>query len=217
MHLIDYFQAGGDLMWPLLLCSIVSVAVVLERTWRLRRAALIQRDIVDRVQDYIERGKVAGAISEYRESKVLLGRILSHGLEQYESTRTDIETSLFEAGNRGLQVLHNNLSILNLIAKVAPLLGLLGTVIGMILGFEVLEQDGVSKAKLAGAIRVALITTAAGLFVAIPTVVAAAYFRSRIRGLQAEFEEIFIDIINSVKKAGSPKMDEPGTVEDRPR
>lgn len=209
-QLVWYFNEGGILMWPLLLCSIVAVAVVLERMWRLRRGALLDERIVTDVQQSIARGQLDAAAQRYRASNVLLGRILAHGLEQYESTRTDIETSLVEAGNRGLLVLHHNLSILSLIAKVAPLLGLLGTVLGMIMGFEVLEQAGVNKANLAHAIRVALITTAAGLFIAIPTVVAAAYFRARIRALTGEFEDAFVAVINSVKQAGAPKLAEPG-------
>ncbi len=216
-QLIWYFNEGGLLMWPLLACSLLSVAVMLERTCRLWWARLLDQRIVNDVKTLVERGQLDLAVQRYRDSPILLGRILSRGLEQYESTRTDIETSLFEAGSRDLRVLHSNLAILNVIAKVAPLLGLLGTVLGMIMGFEVLEQAGVNKANLAHAIRVALITTAAGLFIAIPTVVAAASFRSRIRTLQDQFEEAFIDVITSVKQAGSPKLAEPKDREASPR
>jgi biopolymer transport protein ExbB len=209
-QIVWYFNEGGILMWPLLLCSLVSVAVVLERAWRLRRARLIDPAVVDDVLTHIERGKLSDAVLKHRDSPALVGRVLSKGLEEYESTDRDIETSLFEAGSRGLQVLHQNLSVLALVAKVAPLLGLLGTVLGMIMGFEELERAGVRKENLAHAIRVALITTAAGLFIAIPTVVAGAYFRSRIRAIQAEFEEIFIDTINAVKRAHSPKLNGEG-------
>jgi len=200
-QLIWYFNEGGPLMWPLLLCSVVSVAVLLERAWRLRRSALLDPAIADDVRELVERGQPDAAVRKYRASPVLVGRILARGLEQYQTTRTDIETALFEVGSRDLQILHKNLALLNLVAKVAPLLGLLGTVLGMILGFEALEQAAVNKANLAHAIRVALITTAAGLFIAIPTVVGAAYFRGRIRALQAEFEDVFHDVVASVKRA----------------
>lgn len=200
-QLIWYFNEGGPLMWPLLLCSVVSVAVMLERGWRLRRAALLDPAIADDVRELVERGQPDAAVRKYRASPVLVGRILARGLEQHQSNRIAIETALFEVGNHDLQLLHKNLALLNLVAKVAPLLGLLGTVLGMILGFEALEQAAVNKANLAHAIRVALITTAAGLFIAIPTVVGAAYFRGRIRALQAEFEDVFRDVISSVKRA----------------
>lgn len=205
-EILFYFREGGILMWPLLFCSILAVAVILERAVRLRRSRLIDPLVVTDIQHHIRAGKLSEAIAKHRSNPSLIGQILCKGLEEYESTPASIETSLFEAGNRGLLVLHNNLAILNLVAKVAPLLGLLGTVLGMIMGFEVLEKAGVRKENLAHAIRVALITTAAGLFVAIPTVIAAAYFRSRIRRLQSEFEDIFIDVVDTVKKAQSPKL-----------
>lgn len=196
-----WFEEGGILMWPLLLCSLVSVAVIIERVVRLRRSAVIDPAVVEDIQANIEKGQLDQAISRHAHNPVLVARILTRGLEEYRSTSADIETSLTEAGERGLQILYNNLAVLNLIAKVAPLLGLLGTVLGMIMGFEVLEAKGVGKEELAHAIRIALITTAAGLFIAIPTVVGAAWVRSQIRRLLAEFEEIFIDVIKSVKSS----------------
>jgi biopolymer transport protein ExbB len=210
-QLVYYFNEGGLLMWPLLVCSIVAVAVIIERAVRLRRSRLIDPAVVERIQTQIEEGQLDKAIAENRNSPSLVGQILSRGLEEYTSTSADIETSLTEAGERGLQVLHNNMAVLNVVAKVAPLLGLLGTVQGMIMGFEHLELKGVGKEDLAHAIRVALITTFAGLSIAIPTVVAAAYFRSRIRRLLAEFEEIFIDVIKTVKSARPPRTPEPKT------
>ena len=101
--------------------------------------------------------------------------------------------------DRNPQVLWNNLSVLGTIARVAPLLGLLGTVFGMIGAFEVLSEAVVGKEQMAAEIRVALITTATGLIIAIPTLIAEAYFRSRIRRIIAHFEEIFIDVIKSAK------------------
>lgn len=215
-QIVYYFSEGGVLMWPLLLCSLVVVAVVLERAFRLRRSRLIDPAIVEEVQGAVEKGRVGEAIARHRDSPVLVGRILSKGLEEYEATSADIETSLFEAGNRGLQVLNNNLGLLSLVARVAPLIGLLGTVLGMIMGFEVLEKAGVRKESLAHAIRVALITTATGLAIAIPTIIALAYFRSRIRALQAEFEEILIDVISTVKQAGTPRLSGGGPRETGP-
>lgn len=202
-QLLYYFREGGLLMWPLLACSIISIAVMIERAVRLRRRALIDPAIVEDVQRQIEKGQIDDAINRYQNSRSLVGHILSKGLEEYTSTSADIEISLTEAGERGLQVLNNNLAVLSLVAKISPLLGLLGTVLGMIMGFEELERAGVGKENLAHAIRVALITTAAGLIIAIPTVVALTYFRSKIRRLTAEFEEIFIDVIKSVKASRS--------------
>lgn len=204
-RLIEFFNQGGFLMWPLLFCSLVGVAVIIERAVRLRRSLLIDPAVVEDIQDHIEQGKIEQAINRHRNSPSLVGRILVKGLEEYVNTSADIETSMSEAAARGLPVLQNNLAILNVVAKVAPLLGLLGTVQGMIMGFENLERQGVAKEALAKAISVALITTFAGLSIAIPTVVATAYFRARIRRLQSEFEEIIIAVIKSVKSAGNIK------------
>ncbi|MBM3997624.1 MAG: MotA/TolQ/ExbB proton channel family protein [Planctomycetes bacterium] len=206
-QVLYYFREGGLLMWPLLLCSLVAVAVIIERAVRLQHGALIDTASVDDIQVHIERGQIDQAIDRHRHNPILVGRILSRGLEEYRQTSANIETALMEAGERGLQVLNNNLAVLNLIARIAPLLGLLGTVQGMIMGFEELELAGVGKENLAHAIRIALITTAFGLVIAIPTVVASTYFRSQIRRLQAEFEEIFIDVIKSVNAANARKVE----------
>jgi biopolymer transport protein ExbB len=201
-QLVYYFREGGFLMYPLLACSLTAVAVILERAMRLRRSVLIDPGTIEDIQTQIEQGHLETAVTRHHNSPFLVGRILSKGLKGYAADSEDIETSLVEAGERGLQVLQKNLGMLSLIARVAPLLGLLGTVLGMIIGFEELERAGVGKENLAHAIRVALITTAAGLMVAIPVVIASAYFRSRIRVLTAEFEEVLLDVARSVKRAG---------------
>ena len=213
---IQLFQDGGPLMWILLACSLIAVAVIVERAVRLRRRTLIDTKVVEDIQTHVEQGKIDMAIARHHGSPSLIGRILSKGLDEYTNTSADIETSLVEAGERGLQVLNNNLSVLGLIARVAPLLGLLGTVIGMIAGFGTLEIAGVGKEELAKAIRMALITTASGLAIAIPTIIASTYFRSRIRRITAEFEEIFIDLIKTVKAANGDDGGSESTSEEQP-
>ncbi len=213
---IQLFQDGGPLRWILLACSLIAVAVIVERAVRLRRGTLIDTKVVEDIQTHVEQGKIDMAIARHHGSPSLVGRILSKGLDEYTNTSADIETSLVEAGERGLQVLNNNLSVLGLIARVAPLLGLLGTVIGMIAGFGTLEIAGVGKEELAKAIRMALITTASGLAIAIPTIIASTYFRSRIRRITAEFEEIFIDLIKTVKAANGDDGSSESASEEQP-
>jgi biopolymer transport protein ExbB len=198
-QLVYYFQEGGLFMWPLLLCSLVALALVIERAVRLRRSALIDPAVVDDIQSHVEQGNLEMAASRHHSSPVLVGRILSKGLEDHAKNGTDIDTALLEAADRRLHVLHANLSVLNMIAKIAPLIGLIGTVQGMIMGFEELEHGNIDKGALAHAIRIALITTFAGLFIAIPTLVAISFFRSKIRRLQAEFEEVLTDVAKSVR------------------
>ncbi|MDA1017940.1 MAG: MotA/TolQ/ExbB proton channel family protein [Planctomycetota bacterium] len=200
---IQLFHDGGPLMWPLLICSLVALAVIIERGARLRRGALIDARVVEDIQAHIEQGKAEMAVARHHSSPSLVGRILSKALDEYLNTSADIETSLVESGERGLQALNNNLSVLNVVTRVAPLLGLLGTVLGMIAGFSALELAGVGKEVLAKSIRMALITTATGLAIAIPAIIASTYFRSRVRRLTAEFEEVFIDVIKTVKAANA--------------
>jgi biopolymer transport protein ExbB len=202
-----YFKAGGILIWPLLACSLLALAVVIERAIRLRRSAIVDASAIEDIQKLLETGELKRAIEKHQAGPTLLERIICRALadETWQINEGDFEKNLLVGARRGLAVLTNNLNVLAVIAKVAPLIGLLGTVFGMIAGFEALEKAGVGKAQLAGAIRIALITTAAGLLVAIPSVIALAFFRSRLRRYQAEFEEIFEAVARSAQ-AGSGKI-----------
>lgn len=203
--LIRYFNDGGALMWPILLCSILSWAIVVERMVRLSRTRLIDDDLVHKVRDALGRGDLAGAEEAARAKPVLVGLVLHKGLDEFRYTEADIETSLQGAAERQLQVLWNNMGALNTIARVATMLGLLGTVVGMVLGFEELTKAGVAKEKLASAIGVALITTVGGLVVAIPAITCESYLKSRIRGLMTEFEEILLETVKAARIGGVTK------------
>lgn len=196
-----YFQEGGLLMYPLALISILSLAVIVERAIRLRRSRLIELPLVEAVQGHVEKGRFEEAAAASAGKKILVARVLHAAIKEFTSTEADMETALQESGQRELQVLWNNLAVLSTIARVAPLMGLLGTVFGMIGAFEVLSEASAGKEEMAHHIRIALITTATGLIIAIPTVIADAYFRSAIRKILALFEEIFIDFAKSAKMA----------------
>ena len=188
-------------MYPLAAISILSLAVIVERALRLRKSRLLDIPLVESVQSCIERGDFQEAQAVCKGNQSLVSKVLGAAVKEQVTTKADMETALKESGQRELQVLGNNLAILSTIARVAPLIGLLGTVIGMIGAFEVLSIEGVGKEEMAKNIRIALITTATGLIIAIPTVVADAFFRSRIRKIVALFEDIFIDVVKSAKIA----------------
>jgi len=194
-----YFEQGGILMYPLALVSILALAVIVERAIRLRWNKLFDPMLIEAVQKHIESKNYGEAEKSCAENKSLAARVLGSAVKEVTNTETNMETALEESGQRELQVLNNNLSVLSTVSRVAPLMGLLGTVFGMIGAFDVLSEQGVGKEQMAYNIRVALITTATGLIIAIPTVIADAYFRSRIRKIVAHFEEIFIDIVKSSK------------------
>lgn len=197
--LFGYFKQGGFIMYPLALVSILSMAVTIERFIRLGFSRVFGGALIERVQEALEAGKIGQAIEFSKNSDTIDGKVFSSALTEYANTSVDVETAIQECGQRELVVLWNNLDILKTIYRIAPLMGLLGTVTGMIGAFEVLSNAGAGKEQMAEQIRIALITTAAGLIVAIPTVVADAYFRARIRRILAKFEMIFLDIIKSVR------------------
>ena len=196
-----YFTEGGLLMYPLAVLSIISLAVIVERALRLRKSKLLDVPLVESVQTSIEKGNFQKAQTICEGNQSLVAKVLGAAVKEKITTKADMETALAESGQRELQVLGNNLAILSTIARVAPLIGLLGTVIGMIGAFEVLSEAGVGKEEMAKQIRIALITTATGLIIAIPTVIGDAFFRGRIRKIVALFEDIFIDVVKSAKMA----------------
>lgn len=208
-----YFEAGGILMWPLLGCSLLALGVVIERLIRARRGAVIDPVAIEDIQKLLEAGEVAHALEKHKSGPTALVRVICRALAD-DPRPDEFEKTLLHAAQRELLLLTNNLGLLAVIAKVAPLLGLLGTVFGMIAGFEALEKAGAGKAQLAVAVRVALITTAAGLSIAIPTVIALAFFRARVRRCQAECEEILDAVARSWRDGlGARKKKEPEPLE----
>ncbi len=198
--LINYFINGGPLMWPILLCSVISWAIIVERAIRLSRRRLIDEDLVHAVRASLGKGDLDGAQATAKKNPVLVAAIIHKGIEEYRYTEADMETSLQGAAERELQYLWNNMGALNTIARVATLMGLLGTVVGMVIGFEELSgAEGVSKEKLAAAIGVALTTTVGGLCVAIPAIIGESALKAKIRHLMIDFEEILIEVIKASK------------------
>ncbi|MCE9616429.1 MAG: MotA/TolQ/ExbB proton channel family protein [Lentisphaerae bacterium] len=200
MHaLLHYFHAGGPLMWPILGLSILSWAIIIERALGLRRGRLINLAVMEPVRQKLAAGDVAGALATVQPGASVLDVILADGLDEHLHARADIDSALQGAAERRLHPLWDNMLSLNTIARVATMLGLFGTVVGMVQGFEQLSQAGVAKEKLAEAIGIALITTVGGLMVAIPAVIAESAFRSRIRDLMLEFEEILVTVVRSAR------------------
>lgn len=215
--LISYFISGGNIMWVLLLCSILSWAIVIERAIRLSRRRLIDDGVVHEVRAALGRGDLKGAEEAAKASPVLVGLVLHKGIDEYRYTEADIETAFQGAAERQLQVLWNNMGALNTIARVATMLGLLGTVVGMVLGFEELTKAGVAKEKLAEAIGVALITTVGGLCVAIPSIICESWLKAKIRRLLTEFEEILLEVVKAARIGGVTKeLAREGIANNRP-
>lgn len=203
---IQLFLAGGFLMWPILLASIISLWFVLERMVVLRRRRVIPRAFVDRFIQHLEQGKLNAetALRLCEENQSPIADVFAHGIRKWGKTSVEVEQAIIDGGERQISQLRTHLRIINGVATVAPLLGLLGTVVGMIMSFNELAQGGDADRaqRLAGGIGVALITTAAGLFVAIPSLILYMFLSGRIDGLVMEMDGLAQKVVNLISSEG---------------
>ncbi len=192
----EIIVSGGWLMVPILACSVVAMAIVVERMWALQRSRVIPRHLVAQVWHMRKNNQLTTeAIRQIRGGSPL-GRVLAAGLVNRNKEREIMKESIEETGRHVVHSLERYLNTLGTIAAVTPLLGLLGTVIGMIQVFTDLTVHGTGNvANLAGGISQALITTAAGLVVAIPSLMFYRYFRGRIDEFVVVMEEEAIKLV----------------------
>ncbi len=188
--MLELIKAGGLLMWPIILCSIITMAIIAERFWSLRSTKVAPKNLVAKVWQWQKVGHLdAKRIRDLRASSPL-GMILAAGLVNRNHSREIMKESIEEVGRHVAHDLERFLNSLGTIASISPLLGLLGTVIGMIKVFTVITSMGVGDPSiLSEGISEALITTAAGLSVAIPSLMFHRYFRGRIDGLIVTMEQ----------------------------
>ena len=185
--MIEFFRAGGPLMWVILACSAIAVTIILERLVALRRGRVVPNGLTEQVLEFAKAGKVSEEDLTKVKTHSPLGFVLAAGLE---STKAQRMQALEDAGKLVVHRLSRFLNTLGTIASITPLLGLLGTVIGMIKVFTAITAVGVGDPTvLSGGISEALITTAAGLSVGIPCLMFYRYFRSRIASLTVDLEE----------------------------
>ena len=184
----EFFTAGGMLMWPILGCSVVVAGLALERYLSLRRARVLPRVVVDAVEQVVQgnAGVIEAGISE---AQAPAARVLAAGLRRRGYPLADVEKAMEDRLAEESGRLRGNVRGIVLMASVAPLLGLLGTVLGIADAFAAVEHTGLGKAEsseaLASGIKVALYTTIFGLFVAIPATLLAAHLQARARRLAA--------------------------------
>jgi biopolymer transport protein ExbB len=187
-------------MWPILACSVISTAIVIERALTLRRGRIMPDNLVTRIWQLYRQGELTDErIEEIREASPL-GRMLSAGLINRDHSREVMKEAIGDAGRHVVAQMERYLNTLGTIASVAPLLGLLGTVFGMIDIFGVIMKAGTGNAGvLAGGISKALITTAAGLSVAIPTLMFHRFFDSKVGKLAIDMEEQALRLVEVMK------------------
>lgn len=197
--MLELIKAGGWLMAPLIACSIAAMAIVAERLWSLRRSRIVPPHLVAQVWAQVKKRQLNNEqLKAIREGSPL-GRILAAGLANRNQPREVMMESIEDVGRHEAHSLERFLNTLGTIAAVSPLIGLLGTVFGMIEVFNVISIEGLGKAgALAGGISQALVTTAAGLLVAIPSLIAYRYLRRRVDTLVIEMEQEALKLVEVI-------------------
>ena len=200
-------QSGGIVGYIIILISIVATALVLEHFFSIKRERLLPDDLQDDISALLQANKINEAQILAGESDTLLGKILAAGLKRIGSAFGffDMQSAMQETSEREIGKLYRKLEILSFIAAATPMLGLLGTVIGMIGSFnQLVATEGAAKpSQLAGGISEALVTTCLGLIVAIPAMFFVSYFRNRIDSYIAEAETIVEQLLGRFRNPGN--------------
>ncbi|MEI6631891.1 MAG: MotA/TolQ/ExbB proton channel family protein [bacterium] len=201
MGLWQVFLAGGPVMWPILLCSIFALAIILEKIWHMHKIRIDTQQFLSSILDKMKRHEIKEAMQICDKTNSPVAHILKAGILKYDRPREQIKESIEDSSLYEVPKLEKNLTALATIAHISPLLGLLGTVTGMVRCFQTIQMKTaslhpVSPGDLAGGIWEALLTTVAGLIVAIPTFVAYNYLVSQVNTFILEMEKASTELIN---------------------
>lgn len=194
--MFEFFKAGGIVMWPLLLCSVIAMTIIIERFWALRPSKIISTEDIDRARKMAASGKITEPMLEALNNSSIMSKVLATGLASSNSPRHIMKENIEEAGRHAVHGMERYLNALGTIATIAPLLGLLGTVLGMVDVFGSINKAGLGNpALLAGGISEALITTVAGLIVAIPALIFHRYFKGRVDNYVVRMEQEALKLV----------------------
>ena len=197
--MFELIRSGGWLMIPIIACSILAMAIVCERIWSLQRKRIIPKNLVAQVWYKVKNKQMTSSDLRTLKESSALGRMLAAGLSNIHGSREVMKESIEDVGRHEAYKLERFLTTLGTIAAISPLLGLLGTVIGMIKVFTAISTVGVGNAgSLASGISEALITTAAGMTVAIPSLIAFRYLRGKVDGLVVYMEQEAVKLIEVI-------------------
>lgn len=201
MSVWKVFLAGGPVMWPILLCSVFALAIILEKFWHLHKIKIDTREFLSNILDKMKHHRIKEALEICDNTQSPISHILKAGILRYDRARPQIKEAIEDASLYEVPRLEKNLSTLATIAHISPLLGLLGTVTGMVRCFQTIQAKAtsfnpVSPGDLAGGIWEALLTTVAGLIVAIPTFVVYNYLVNRINNFILEMEKAATELVN---------------------
>lgn len=195
------FLAGGPIMWPILVSSIWALAIIIEKLWHLSRIRVDTYTFLKGILEKVKQHKIEEAVSDCDTTSHPIGQLLKAGILKSSRSRQEIKEAIEDASLYEVPVLERNLSALATIAHIAPLLGLLGTVTGMVRCFQSIQLKAgathpVSPGDLAGGIWEALLTTVFGLMVAIPAFIAYNFLVTRVNGIILEMERTAAELVN---------------------
>ena len=198
----ELFAKGGLLIIPLFILLFIGIVIIVVKALQLRRQTTISPAIVDRVEQLVLDRKITEATAFCKQHPVPMTRVLLSGIINYEKTESELKEILEQTGRQEIPKIRSYLPALGTIASVAPLLGLLGTVIGMIDVFNTLSQESaVNASELAGGISQALVTTAFGMVIAMPTLAAYNYFIAKVQTLVIEMEKRSLHMVAILKRS----------------
>ncbi len=202
--MFELLKSGGFMMIPLVISSIVALAIVMERLFALRASKVLPKQDIETARKMAVMPKLNEELLDSLRDNSLIGRVLAVGLESRDLPRHIMKENIEEAGRHAVHELERYLPALGTIATSGPLLGLLGTVLGMISAFSAITKVGMGNpTELASGIAEALVSTAVGLFVAIPALMFYRYFRARVDGFVVKMEQEamrLVEITNSQRR-----------------
>jgi biopolymer transport protein ExbB len=204
--MFEIIKSGGIVMVPIILCSIVASAIALERLWTLRGQRVVPGELTDKIWQWVENRSLSDKQIMALQAHSPLGRVLAAGLANRHRDRLVMIEAIEDAGRHVMHDLERYLNPLATIASISPLLGLLGTVMGMIRTFRAVTISGIGDpAALAGGIAEALVCTAGGLIVAIPALVAYRYFRGKVDGLVIDMEKQSLRLVQAIDRTAGTR------------
>jgi biopolymer transport protein ExbB len=199
--MLEFVIKGGPVMIPLVLCSVISLGIIVERCLSLRRNRILKYDVLQRIEELLRDRKIPEASTLCKRYPSSMTRILLAAILNHDKSRQEIKEIIEDAGRQEIPVLERYLTILGTIASISVLLGLLGTVMGMIRTFDAIAALGYGHPEaLASGISEALVATATGLTIAIPTLVLYNFFTSRADALVIEMEKNALRMLNILKR-----------------
>lgn len=209
MELFSIFLKGGIIMWFILACSVIGLTVIIDRYIVIRKAKINVPAFMVRIRGMLKKKDVSGAISYCMEEKSPVANIIRKGLTKYKLGHERVKEAIENAGRQEISKLEKGLAVLASISGIAPLLGFLGTVTGMITAFMTIEDlaGSANPSDLAGGIWEALLTTAFGLIVGIPALAFYNYFVGAVKKLVGDMETVANDVVDTIQDSSTSQAD----------